>query len=214
MTRATKKGVPKKSAGAKTQVGAAAKAELPIVAFATPEDWSSWLAAHHAASKGVWLKLGKKDSGLVSIDYAQALQVALSWGWIDGQKRAHDATAWLQRFTPRGPKSMWSQINRDKAMALIASGEMKPSGLAEVERARKDGRWAAAYASSSKAVVSPELQAALTANPRAEKFFTTLDSANRYAVLHRVNTATNEETRQRRITRLVEMLARHEKIHP
>ncbi|MBJ6761271.1 YdeI/OmpD-associated family protein [Myxococcaceae bacterium JPH2] len=214
MTRAAKKTAPKESTQAKAKGSATAKAELPIIGFATPDDWSTWLAAHHDSSKGVWLKLGKKGSGLASIDYAQALQVALAWGWIDGQKRAHDATAWLQRFTPRGPKSMWSQINRDKALALIASGEMKPSGLAEVERARKDGRWDAAYASASKAVVSPELQAALAANPRAEKFFAALDAANRYSVLHRVNTATTDETRQRRIARLVEMLARHEKIHP
>ncbi len=145
---------------------------------------------------------------------AEALEVALAWGWIDAQKRAHDDSWWLQRFTPRGPRSMWSKINREKALALIAAGEMKPPGMAEVERARRDGRWDSAYDSPSRASVPDDLAAALAASPRARAFFATLDSANRYAVLYRVQTARKAETRARRIAQLVAMLARHEKLHP
>ncbi|XXF76178.1 YdeI/OmpD-associated family protein [Myxococcaceae bacterium GXIMD 01537] len=188
--------------------------ELPIVSFARPDDWSDWLATNHASSRGVWLKLAKKASGIASPNYAEALEVALIWGWIDGHKRSHDDTAWLQKFTPRGPRSTWSQINRDKALALIAAGQMQPSGLAEVERAKKDGRWDAAYASQSKATVPEDLAAALAANERAATFFSTLNAANRYAVLYRVQTAKKAETRARRIEQFVEMLARHEKPHP
>jgi uncharacterized protein YdeI (YjbR/CyaY-like superfamily) len=182
--------------------------------FADTEAWSAWLASHHASSRGVWLKIAKKASSTASITYAEALEVALAWGWIDGQKRKLDEASWLQRFTPRAPRSMWSKINREKAIALIAAGKMMPSGLAEVERAKKDGRWDRAYESQRGASVPEDLEAALVKNPRAKKFFATLDSRNRYAILFRVQHAKKAETRARRIAQFVEMLAKGEKLHP
>lgn len=188
--------------------------ELPIMPFESPRVWDTWLAANHASSRGVWMKLAKKAAGVASITYPQALEVALVWGWIDGQKGSFDDAWWLQKFTPRGPRSIWSKVNREKAQALIDAGKMRPSGLAAVERAKADGRWDAAYDSPSKATVPEDLAAALAANPRASAFFATLDATNRYAVLHRVHTAKKVETRARRISQFVEMLARGEKIHP
>ena len=193
---------------------AAAPREDPVIAFATPRAWEKWLAAHHTSSRGVWMKLAKKGSGLVSITYAEAVESALVWGWIDGQKKGHDDASWLQRFTPRGKKSIWSRINRDKAMALIEAGKMKPAGLAEVDRAKVDGRWDAAYDSQGRATVPDDLAQALAANPRAGAFFAKLDSANRYAVLFRIHHAKKASTRAARIERFVAMLARHERIHP
>lgn len=189
-------------------------AALPTLSFPTPDAWSAWLVTHHASSRGLWLKLGKKQAGVPSITYAQALEVALAWGWIDGVKHKHDEAWWLQKFTPRGARSVWSVINRDKALALIAAGAMKPSGLAEVERARKDGRWEAAYEPQSRATVPEDLAAALAKNARAAAFFVTLSSANRYAVLYRIQGAKKPETRAARIAKFVEMLARHETLHP
>lgn len=189
-------------------------AELPVVSLATAAHWDAWLARHHASSRGVWLKIAKKGSGTASLDYAQALEVALTWGWIDGQKRAHDATAWLQRFGPRGARSLWSRINRDKVLALTAAGRMHPPGLAEVERARADGRWDAAYEGAARTTVPEDLAAALAAQPRAAAAFASLDAANRYAILFRVHTAKRAETRARRVADLVAMLARGETLHP
>jgi len=140
--------------------------------------------------------------------------VALAWGWIDGQKGKLDDAWWLQKFTPRGPRSLWSRVNREKATALIEAGTMKPSGLAEVERARRDGRWEAAYDSQSRTTVPPDLAKALARNARASRFFETLDSRNRFAVLFRIHTAKKDETRARRIAKFVEMLARRERLHP
>jgi len=197
----------------KTTAKAASAAEAPIVAFEHARAWSTWLASNHASSRGVWLKLAKKASGVASVTYPEALEVALVWGWIDGQKKSFDEAAWLQKFTPRAPKSIWSKINREKALALIASGQMQPPGLAEVERAKQDGRWDDAYDSPSRAVVPPDLSDALAKNPRAAAYFATLDATNRYAVLFRVQTAKKPETRQRRIAQFVEMLAKHEKLH-
>jgi len=187
--------------------------EMPVVSFAGTEEWSAWLASRHQ-SNGVWIKIAKKVSGQASVTYAEALDVALAWGWIDGQKGKFDETWWLQKFTPRGSRSMWSKINREKATALIAARKMMPSGLAEVERAKKDGRWDRAYESQSSASVPEDLEAALAKNPRAKKFFATLDSRNRYAVLFRVHHAKEAETRARRIAQFVEMLAKGEKLHP
>ena len=192
----------------------ASSTEIPVVTFANAEKWSAWLAARHLSSRGVWLKIAKKASNTRSIAYADALEVALAWGWIDGQKRKFDEVWWLQKFTPRGARSMWSKINREKALALIAAGKMMPSGLAEVERAKKDGRWDRAYESQSRASVPEDLEMALTKNPRAKKFFATLDSRNRYAVLFRVQHAKKAETRARRIAQFVEILAKGEKLHP
>ena len=187
--------------------------ELPVLAFASPRAFSDWLAEHHASSRGVWLKLARKASGVASVTYAEAVEVALAWGWIDGQKKAGDATAWLQKFTPRAAKSVWSKVNREKARALIEAGAMRPAGLAEVERAKADGRWDAAYDPPSRATVPDDLQAALAKSPRAAAFFRTLDARNRYAVLWRVQTAKKPETREKRIADLVAKLARGEKLH-
>lgn len=213
----TKKTAPKKGRVTTKKAAPASKTapagELPIVSFADPSAWATWLAANHASSRGVWLKLAKKASGVASVTYAEALEVALAWGWIDGQKNRFNDAAWLQKFTPRGAKSIWSKINRDKALALIAAGEMKAPGLAEVERAKRDGRWEAAYDSQSRATVPEDLAAALGANARAKAFFATLDAQNRYAVLFRIHTAKKAETRAKRIALFVDMLARNEKIH-
>ncbi|MDI1428512.1 YdeI/OmpD-associated family protein [Polyangium sorediatum] len=210
----TTKTTGKTTAPTKTTAKATPVGEAPIVAFEHPRAWSTWLASNHASSRGVWLKLAKKASGVASVTYPEALEVALVWGWIDGQKKSFDEGAWLQKFTPRGPKSIWSKINREKALALIASGQMQPSGLAEVERAKRDGRWDQAYDSPSRATVPLDLSDALEKNPRAAAFFATLNATNRYAVLFRIQTAKKTETRQKRITQFVEMLAKHEKLHP
>lgn len=191
----------------------AAKQALDVRAFASPSAWDTWLQKHHATSPGLWLKLAKKGAGVKSVTYAEALEVALAWGWIDGQKAAHDEAAWLQRFTPRGPRSIWSKVNRDKANALIASGKMQPAGLAQVERAKADGRWEAAYDSQSRAAVPEDLAAELATRPRAAAFFAGLDSANRYAILFRLHTAKKAETRAKRLALFVGMLERGEKLH-
>ena len=148
-----------------------------------------------------------------SIQAEEALEIALCYGWIDGQKQTHSTNFWLQKFTPRAAKSVWSQINREKALALIEAGKMKPTGLKEIESAKADGRWDAAYASASKATVPYELQAALDANPRAKAFFGTLNSRNRYGILYRVQAAKKAETRSQRIAQFVEMLERHETLY-
>ena len=190
------------------------KQGLPIIPFASQEDWERWLAEHHQTSKGLWLKIAKKDTGIGTVTYAEALDGALCYGWIDGQKGALDGQFWLQKFTPRGPRSKWSKINREKALALIEAGRVKPAGLAAIEQARSDGRWEQAYASQSKAVVPEDLQKELDRNPKAAAFFATLDSANRYAVLYRVQEAKKPETRARRIEKFIGMLNRGEKVHP
>lgn len=184
-----------------------------MLGLATREAWAAWLEAGHASSPGVWLRIAKKGSGVASVSYAEALEVALCHGWIDGQKRPLDDRFWLQRFTPRTPRSRWSKRNRGLAERLIASGEMSAAGLREVERARADGRWDAAYDSHSTATVPPDLQAALDADPGAAAFFAGLDSANRYAILYRVQEARRPETRARRIATFVAMLAEGRRIH-
>lgn len=188
--------------------------EVPILTFATQQGWEAWLAEHEADSAGIWLKIAKKTAETPSISYAQALEGALCYGWIDGQKAAFDEHHWLQKFTPRRPKSIWSQINREKAQALIEAGRMQPSGLRQVERARADGRWDAAYAGQSNATVPDDLQEALDNNPPALAFFLTLNSTNRYAILFRVQAAKKAETRAARIQKFVAMLAQGEKIYP
>jgi uncharacterized protein YdeI (YjbR/CyaY-like superfamily) len=188
--------------------------ELPIIGFVTQQDWEAWLAEHYADPTGIWLKIAKKATGTQSISYAEALEGALCYGWIDGQKAAFDEQYWLQKFTPRRPKSVWSQINRDKANALIEAGRMQPSGLRQVELAQVDGRWDAAYAGQSGATVPDDLQEALDKNPLARDFFLTLNSVNRYATIFRVQTAKKAETRAAKIQKFVEMLAKGEKIYP
>ncbi len=189
-------------------------ADLPVVTFATRAEWAAWLAREHAACGGVWLQIARKDGGETSVSYAEALDVALCHGWIDGQKRPFDDRFWLQRFTPRTARSRWSKRNRARAEQLIARGEMAPAGLGEVERARADGRWEAAYDSHTTATVPPDLQAALAANPAAAAFFAGLGSTNRYAILYRVQEARRPETRARRIATYVAMLSEGRTIHP
>ncbi|MER5378326.1 YdeI/OmpD-associated family protein [Streptomyces sp. NPDC002553] len=187
--------------------------ELETVAFESAEAFRAWLGENHAVSPGIWLKLRKKGAGIVALDYAQALEEALCYGWIDGRKAKFDDQWWLQRFTPRTPRSKWSKINRDKADALIKQGRMRPPGQAQVDRAKADGRWEAAYEGAKAATVPDDLRAALAADPAAAQFFETLDRQNRYAILYRIQDAKKAETRARRIEKYVEMLAKGEKLH-
>jgi uncharacterized protein YdeI (YjbR/CyaY-like superfamily) len=192
---------------------ASAKSELPVLSFTTSAKFAAWIKSQPAPSPGLWLRLGKKTSALKTLSYQEALDVALAWGWIDGQLKPHDQDSWLRRFTPRGARSIWSKINRDKALALIASGQMRAAGLAEVERAKKDGRWQAAYDSPSNAKAPPDFSAALAKSKRASAFFKALESHNRYALLFRIQAAKKPETRARKIREFVAMLEREEKIH-
>jgi uncharacterized protein YdeI (YjbR/CyaY-like superfamily) len=188
--------------------------DLPIVAFASQRDWDAWLGASPAMSPGVWLKLARKASGAASISKQEAIETALSYGWIDGKIVSFDEDHWLTRFTPRRANSRWSQNNCRTAAALIAQGRMKPGGLREVERAKADGRWDAAYASPAAATVPDDLATALNRNARARRLFEELDARNRYSILHRIHTAKKAETRARRIADFVAMLARGETIYP
>ena len=192
----------------------APKPELPVLAFATSAAFERWLKGHHASAPGLWLQLMKKAAGTPSVSYQEALDVALAWGWIDGQLKSHDERSWLRKFVPRGARSIWSKINRDKALALIVARKMQPAGLAQVEQAKKDGRWGAAYDSPRNAEPPADFAAALAKSAKAAAFFKTLNAANRYAVLFRVQTPKKAETRARKIRELVAMLERGEKIHP
>jgi uncharacterized protein YdeI (YjbR/CyaY-like superfamily) len=195
-------------------------AEHDPVAFPTAAAWRAWLAGHHASASGLWLKIAKKAAadGTPSSDgtlsYAEALDEALCFGWIDAQTRGLDDDYWLKRFTPRKRGSRWSKINTQKAEALIAAGRMQPPGLAEVESARADGRWAAAYAGPRSITVPEDFSAALAANPAAAEFFATLSSHNRYAILYRIGTVKRPETRARKIAQYAQMLAEHKTLHP
>ena len=189
------------------------KQGLPIIAFASPAQWEEWLKEHHGTSKGVWLKFAKKGSGETTVTYLEALDVALCHGWIDSQKGALDETFFLQRFTPRGPRSKWSKINQDKVEALGKAKRMRPAGLAEVVKARADGRWEAAYDGQRTITVPEDLQKELDANPKAAAFFATLSSVNRYAILYRIQDAKKPETRARRIEKFMGMLERGETVH-
>jgi uncharacterized protein YdeI (YjbR/CyaY-like superfamily) len=191
----------------------AVQTDVPIVPFADGVAWSKWLDEHHATSPGIWIRIAKKGSGIPSVSHPEALETALCYGWIDSQRKGYDEKTFIQKFTPRGARSIWSVINRDKAIALLKSGKMTPAGISEMERAKKDGRWDAAYASQSTMEVPPDLQAALDAKPRAAKFFTTLTSQNRYAILFRIHNAKRAETRAKRIADFVAMLGRHETIY-
>lgn len=182
--------------------------------FASQAEWERWLEKYGSTSTEAWLRLAKKGTEPPTVTYAQALESALCHGWIDGQKRAQSAEYWLQRFTPRSAKSIWSRLNKDKAEALIAAGRMRAPGLREIEKAKKDGRWQAAYTSPSNSTVPDDLQAALDANPEAKTFFATLNSRNRYAILFRIQNAKKPETRARKIEEFVGMLSRGETLHP
>jgi uncharacterized protein YdeI (YjbR/CyaY-like superfamily) len=188
--------------------------ELPVILFEDQAAWAAWLEQQHTRSSGLWLRLAKQASGLASVSYYEALEVALCYGWIDGQKKRYDERSWLQKFTPRGPKSLWSRINTDKAERLIAQGRMQPAGLKAIEAAKQDGRWEAAYDSQRTATVPSDLQAVLDQHPQAQACFATLDRQNRYAILFRIQTAKKAETRVKRIQQVIEMLEKHEKLYP
>ncbi len=190
------------------------KPDLPIIPFASREAWEAWLEEQHATSDGLWLKIAKKGSGFETVSYAEALEVALCYGWIDGQKASFDENYWLQRFTPRKPRSKWSKVNRAKVTKLIEEGRMKPAGLREVERAKADGRWDAAYDAQSTATVPDDLRRELEKNHIAREFFSKLDSRNRYAILYQIQDAKRPETRARRIAKYVDMLSKEKKLYP
>ncbi len=188
-------------------------ADGPLLELADRAAWAEWLVKHGESSSGVWLKLARKGGGDPSITYSEALDVALCHGWIDGQKGAVDERHWRQRFTPRKARSRWSKRNRARAEELLARGEMAPAGLREVEAARADGRWEAAYDSPATAEVPTDLQAVLDADPAAREFFAGLDRANRYAILYRLQEARRPETRARRLEKFVVMLREGRRIH-
>jgi uncharacterized protein YdeI (YjbR/CyaY-like superfamily) len=185
-----------------------------IVAFATADAWQAWLERNHASVPAVWIKMARKATGIRSVTHDEAVDRALCYGWIDGQRKPFDGQYFIQRFTPRRPQSRWSQVNRERAEALIQRGVMRSAGLAEINRAKADGRWAAAYPPQRASAVPEDLQRALDGNRKAAAFFASLDRLNRYAIVYRVHQAVRPEARARRIQMYVNMLASHQKIHP
>jgi uncharacterized protein YdeI (YjbR/CyaY-like superfamily) len=181
--------------------------ELPIVDAADQQAWRAWLEANHADQDGAWLKFAKKGAPTASVSYAEALEEAICFGWIDGQVRRFDEHFYLQRFTARRPKSKWSQLNREKATRLLAEGRITPSGLAQIEAAKADGRWEAAYPGQSEATVPEDFQRALDQNPKAKRFFETLTGSTRYAFLYRLHNVTKSEARAKRIAGYIELLS-------
>lgn len=206
--------MPRSSASRDGSTRTESKAADPILELPSATAWEAWLRDHHDRSAGVLLRISKKAAAPSTLTYATALEAALAWGWIDGQKRALDDVSWLQRFTRRTARSPWSKINRGKAEALIASGRMQKPGLAEVDRAKRDGRWERAYDGARTSTVPDDLKAALDGDARARAFFETLDSANRFAILYRVTTAKLPETRAKRIATFVAMCAAQQTLHP
>jgi uncharacterized protein YdeI (YjbR/CyaY-like superfamily) len=184
-----------------------------VIAFDSDADWEAWLEEHHATADGVWVKIAKKATGIPTVAYPEVLDTALCFGWIDGQRKALDDQYFLQRFTPRRARSRWSQVNRDKVEALTRAGRMRPAGIAEVERAKADGRWDAAYAGVRTMEVPADLQRELDARPQAAAFFATLNSQNRYAILYRLHDAKRPETRARRLEKFVAMLEAGETLY-
>jgi uncharacterized protein YdeI (YjbR/CyaY-like superfamily) len=186
---------------------------LPVIACDSQASWAAWLIQHHADSSGLWLRIYKKDSGQPTVTYAEALDEALCFGWIDSTKNSYDGESFLQRFSPRKSSSVWSQVNQGHVARLIAAGSMRPAGLAAVETAKSNGRWDAAYAPQSRATVPADFQAALDAHPAAAVFFETLNQVNRYAFLYRIQSPKKLETRIKRIAWAIDTLLRQEKIH-
>jgi uncharacterized protein YdeI (YjbR/CyaY-like superfamily) len=184
-----------------------------ILAFRDREEWEAWLEAEHATSDGVWIKFAKKGSGLPSVVYPEAVESALCFGWIDSLVSSLDERFYLQKFTPRRPRSRWSRVNRDKATALIEQGRMRPAGLAQVELAKSDGRWDAAYAPPAEVTVPEDLQRALDENPKAAEFFATLNKSNRFAIVYQLEDAKKPETRTRRLEKFVDLLNRGERLY-
>lgn len=185
-----------------------------ILPFATQQEWLDWLEEHHNSAKGLWVKFAKKASGIPSITYEEAREAAIMYGWIDGLKNGIDENYYTLRFMPRLPKSGWSKINTDIAEQLINDGKMRPAGLEQVEKARADGRWEAAYHSQSTMEVPDDLREALQKNPAAEEFFATISKSNRYAILYRLHTAKKAETRAARLEKCIDMLNAGEVFHP
>ena len=185
----------------------------PILQLASPEEWEAWLDREHASSDGVWLKFAKKGSGVTTVVYAEALDVALCFGWIDSQVMALDERFYLQRFTPRRSRSKWSKINVEKIEALTKAGRMRPAGLEQVELAKADGRWDAAYSSPANMTEPPDLEKALKASPKAAEFWASLNKSNRYAVIFQLEDAKKPETRERRLAKFIGMLERGEKLY-
>ena len=188
--------------------------DLPKIRFASAAEWEQWLEANHLASGGVWIKMAKKDAGIESVRYPEVLESALCFGWIDGRREALDERFFLQRFTPRRPRSRWSRINREKVERLTEDRRMRPAGLAEVQRAKADGRWKAAYEGQKSITVPDDLQSELDARPKAKAFFAELGAQNRYAILYRLHDAKKPETRARRLAKFVAMLEAGETIYP
>jgi uncharacterized protein YdeI (YjbR/CyaY-like superfamily) len=189
------------------------QSEFVVKIFKDKKGWSTWLEKNQAISRGLWLRIAKKSANIKSINYAEALEIALCFGWIDGQKKSYDESTWLQKFTPRGPRSIWSKINREKARELIKNGQMKPAGVKAIERAKENGQWDAAYDPQSKTTLPNDLQTELDKNPEAKTFYATLNSVNRYAILFRLQTAKKPETRAKRLHQFISMLENHEKLH-
>lgn len=187
--------------------------EAPVKSFTSPRQWKEWLAMNHALSDGIWLRIFRKDSGEATITYDEALDEALCFGWIDGQKKAYDEKSWLQKFTPRRSKSIWSKRNKTRALQLIDEKRMQPSGLREIEAAKKDGRWDKAYASPSQMEIPADFLAALKKDQQAYEFFKTLNKANLYAIAWRLETARKPETREKRMQALLEMMKKQQKLH-
>jgi len=190
-----------------------ARRDLPVRAFKTAKAWETWLSRHEDAA-GLWVRLAKRSAGRRTLAYREAVEGALCYGWIDGQGKGYDDESWLVKFTPRKPNSIWSKINRARASELVATGRMRPSGLAAIERAKQNGRWVGAYDSHRTAVPPRDLTAALKKSAKASAFFKTLNSQNRYAILFRIQTAKRPETRRARIEQFVRMLARHRTLYP
>jgi uncharacterized protein YdeI (YjbR/CyaY-like superfamily) len=190
------------------------EADRSILTLGHQQEWEDWLSRNHSHVPAVWLRLAKKCSQRRTLTYTEALETALCFGWIDAQKKPESDTAWLQRFTPRSKRSIWSKINCQKATALLECGRMRDSGLKEILRAKEDGRWGRAYDSPSNATVPEDFQAALNKSSKAQAFFATLERRNRYAILFRIQTVKKAETRARKITEFIAMLERREKIHP
>lgn len=187
--------------------------QQPVLSFESAQEWDAWLTKHHATSKGVYIRVGKKGSGIRSITCPEALEVALCHGWIDAIRKGNDDKTFLQRYTPRGPRSIWSEINKKSVQALMEARLMRPAGIAAMERAKKNGQWDKAYAPASTITVPPDLEAALKKNKKARDFFATLKGSNRYSILHRLHTAKKEETRAKRLAQFIGMLERGETFH-
>lgn len=188
--------------------------DLPVMSFADPLSFESWLDDNCDTSPGIRLQIAKKNSGVVTVSYNEALEVALCYGWVDSQKEALDEKTWLQRFTPRGAKSIWSKINKEKAEQLITNGRMKTSGYKAIEEAKKNGNWDKAYESQSIASLPEDFAIELERNAQAKAFYDTLDRQNKYAIVFRIHNAKKQETREKRIRQFIQMLEKGEKIYP